>query len=96
MTLEACPPICSSAWIATDGEVRIEVAPSGDANDNAVLKRFVDAVRDVAPRRDGRADLRDRGGRDHRQGVLAGGALVAPVDRADPVRRACAAGPMSR
>src|SRR5690242_20835824 len=32
-----------------DGKARIEVAPKGDANDNAVLQRFADAVRKVAP-----------------------------------------------
>ena len=32
---------------------RIEVAPKGDANDNVVLRRFVEAVRDVAPQATG-------------------------------------------
>ena len=33
--------------------MRIEVAPRGDANDNAVMRRFVDAVRKVAPQATG-------------------------------------------
>ena len=45
VTLDTLPPSLKSAWVAPDGEVRIEVAPSGDGNDNAVLHRFVDAVR---------------------------------------------------
>jgi hopanoid biosynthesis associated RND transporter like protein HpnN len=49
VTIDTLPPSLKSAWVAPDGEVRIEVAPSGDANDNAVLHRFVDAVREVAP-----------------------------------------------
>jgi hopanoid biosynthesis associated RND transporter like protein HpnN len=49
VTLETLPPSLKSAWVAADGAVRIEVAPSGDGNDNAVLHRFVDAVRKVAP-----------------------------------------------
>ena len=49
VTLDSLPPELKSAWVAPDGEVRIEVAPRGDANDNAVLRRFVDAVRTVAP-----------------------------------------------
>jgi predicted RND superfamily exporter protein len=35
--------------VSTDGLARIEVAPKGDGNDNAVLRRFVTAVRGVAP-----------------------------------------------
>ncbi len=36
-------------WIASDGRARIEVAPKGDSNDNATMRRFADAVREVAP-----------------------------------------------
>jgi hopanoid biosynthesis associated RND transporter like protein HpnN len=53
VTIDTLPPLLKSAWISTDGEVRIEVAPSGDGNDNAVLSRFVDAVRKVAPQASG-------------------------------------------
>ena len=53
VTLDTLPPSLKSAWVAPDGEVRIEVAPSGDGNDNAVLHRFVDAVRTVAPQATG-------------------------------------------
>ena len=53
VTIDTLPPLLRSAWIAADGEVRIEVAPSGDGNDNAVLSRFVDAVRTVAPQASG-------------------------------------------
>ena len=53
VTLDSLPPELKSAWVAPDGEMRIEVAPRGDANDNAVLRRFVDAVRKVAPQATG-------------------------------------------
>ena len=53
VTIDTLPPLLKSAWVAADGEVRIEVAPSGDSNDNAVLGRFVDAVRTVAPQASG-------------------------------------------
>jgi uncharacterized protein len=53
VTIDTLPPLLRSGWIAADGEVRIEVAPSGDSNDNAVLRRFVDAVRTVAPQASG-------------------------------------------
>ncbi len=53
VTIDTLPPALKSAWIAADGEVRIEARPSGDGNDNAVLHRFVDAVRKVAPQASG-------------------------------------------
>jgi uncharacterized protein len=43
------PSALKSNWVSTDGLVRVEVAPSGDGNDNAVLRHFVAAVRGVAP-----------------------------------------------
>ena len=49
VTIDTLPPALKSDWVAPDGEVKIEVAPSGDGNDNAVLRRFVNAVRAVAP-----------------------------------------------
>jgi uncharacterized protein len=49
VTIETLPASLKNAWVAPDGEVRVEARPSGDANDNVVLHRFVDAVRKVAP-----------------------------------------------
>jgi uncharacterized protein len=49
VTIDTLPPSLKNAWVAGDGEIRIEVAPRGDANNNTVLHRFVDAVRGVAP-----------------------------------------------
>jgi hopanoid biosynthesis associated RND transporter like protein HpnN len=53
VTVDTLPPALKSAWVAPDGEVRIEARPSGDGNDNSVLHRFVDAVRKVAPEASG-------------------------------------------
>jgi hopanoid biosynthesis associated RND transporter like protein HpnN len=53
VTIDSLPPSLKSDWVAADGEVRIEVAPSGNSNGNAVLSRFVDAVRTVAPHASG-------------------------------------------
>ena len=36
-------------WIAPDGHVRLQVFPSGNANDNRVIHRFRDAVAAVTP-----------------------------------------------
>jgi len=49
VTVETLPPSLTRRWISADGLNRIEVAPSGDGNDNATLERFVAAVRSVAP-----------------------------------------------
>ncbi|HYM02206.1 MAG TPA: MMPL family transporter [Stellaceae bacterium] len=49
VALDTLPPELRSEWIADDGRARIEVFPKGDARDNAVLRRFADAVRAIAP-----------------------------------------------
>jgi uncharacterized protein len=49
MSIETLPPELKRTWMSTDGRVRVEVVPKGDGNDNAVLRRFVTAVRSVAP-----------------------------------------------
>ena len=49
ITAESLPEDLRRDWLSKDGQVRIEVVPKGDANDNAVLERFSDAVKAVAP-----------------------------------------------
>ncbi|MDB5651958.1 MAG: hopanoid biosynthesis associated transporter like protein HpnN [Hyphomicrobiales bacterium] len=49
ITRESLPPQLVSDWITADGRARIEIYPEGDSNDNAVLTRFAEAVRSVAP-----------------------------------------------
>ncbi len=50
VTLETLPPELKRDWIAADGRrARVEIHPAGNNMDNAVLERFVDAVRKVAP-----------------------------------------------
>ena len=49
VALETLPPEMHDGWIAPDGKARLEVFPKGNARDNAVLQRFVAAVRTVAP-----------------------------------------------
>jgi hopanoid biosynthesis associated RND transporter like protein HpnN len=49
VTLQTLPADLVRDWVSVDGRARIEVYPNGDANDNAVLERFVRAVRQVAP-----------------------------------------------
>jgi len=39
----------TSQWVTADGQARVDVAPKGDSNDNAVLTAFAHAVQAVAP-----------------------------------------------
>jgi hypothetical protein len=55
VTLDTLPDEIRHDWIAPDGEVRIMVVPKGDSNNNAVMTRFVDAVRSIAPQATGPA-----------------------------------------
>jgi hopanoid biosynthesis associated RND transporter like protein HpnN len=43
------PPELVRQWVTPDGQARIDVAPKGDANDNATLRAFANAVQTVAP-----------------------------------------------
>jgi uncharacterized protein len=47
VSLENLPATLKSNWVSADGRARIEVAPTGNSNDNATLTRFVSAVRSV-------------------------------------------------
>ena len=49
VTLETLPADLRRDWVAPDGLARIDVYPKGDASNNEVLRRFVAAVRTVAP-----------------------------------------------
>ncbi|GGE17850.1 RND transporter [Aureimonas endophytica] len=49
VTRASLPPDLVADWIAPDGRARIQVSPAGNSNDNAVIARFADAVRSVAP-----------------------------------------------
>ena len=49
VTIETLPQSLTQRWVSADGLNRVEVAPSGDGNDNDTLERFVVAVRNVAP-----------------------------------------------
>ena len=49
VTLQTLPQELVREWVARDGRARIEVFPAGDSNDNQTLRRFVAAVRQIAP-----------------------------------------------
>ena len=47
--LDSIPPEIRRDWQAVDGRYRVQVFPTGNARDPQVLRRFVTAVRSVAP-----------------------------------------------
>ncbi|HVN01143.1 MAG TPA: MMPL family transporter [Caulobacteraceae bacterium] len=49
VTLQTLPADLVADWTTPDGRARVSVTPKGDANDNVVLGRFIDAVAKVAP-----------------------------------------------
>ena len=49
VTVASIPPDLAGNWVSADGRARIEVAPSGDANNNDTLLRFAKAVRTIDP-----------------------------------------------
>ncbi len=49
VTLANLPADLESQWVTADGQARIDVAPKGDSNNNAVLRAFARAVQNVAP-----------------------------------------------
>ncbi|MHB8528124.1 MAG: MMPL family transporter [Caulobacteraceae bacterium] len=63
VTLADVPPSLRRDWLAADGRARVSVVPRGDSNDNTVLRRFIKAVRRVAPRATGPAIDVYEGGR---------------------------------
>ncbi|HTJ62337.1 MAG TPA: MMPL family transporter [Alphaproteobacteria bacterium] len=49
VTMADLPPDLVRSWVAPDGSARVSIFPAGDADDNEVLKKFVAAVRTIAP-----------------------------------------------
>ena len=55
VTLDNLPVALVAHWQTAEGRARVSVTPKGDANDNEVLSRFVDAVLKVEPAATGEA-----------------------------------------
>lgn len=49
ITLDNIPPAVKRDWVTADGRALVEAYPKGDPRDNTVLRRFVKAVRAIAP-----------------------------------------------
>ena len=62
VTVATLPPDVVRDWLSPDGRARIAITPKGDANDNAVLGRFMDSVLKVVPDASGApVDIRESG-----------------------------------
>jgi predicted RND superfamily exporter protein len=53
VTLDTLPPDLKADWVSKTGQSRVQVFPSGPANDNPTLVRFSKAVRTIAPNASG-------------------------------------------
>ncbi|HEV2364535.1 MAG TPA: MMPL family transporter [Caulobacteraceae bacterium] len=75
VTLASLPHSITRDWLAPDGQARVSVTPAGDSNTNAVLRRFIAAVRTVAPDATGPAVANFEGGRTVAYAFLEAGVL---------------------
>jgi hopanoid biosynthesis associated RND transporter like protein HpnN len=48
VSVDTLPTDLKREWVAADGQARVQASPKGDANDNATLQRFTDAVYSVS------------------------------------------------
>jgi len=49
ITRDNLPATLADDWVTPDGQARVDVAPKGDSNNNAVLEAFAHAVQKVTP-----------------------------------------------
>lgn len=49
VTRESLPPEITRDWLTAKGEAMVTVMPAGNSTDNAVIERFSQAVRNIAP-----------------------------------------------
>jgi len=75
VTLQSLPPEVVRDWITADGRARVSISPKGNANDDAVLSRFIDAATKVAPDATGTPIGIREGGRVVVRAFLEAGAL---------------------
>ena len=75
VTLASLPPDLVRDWVAADGRARVSISPKGNANDDAVLTRFIDAVTAAVPNVTGTPIGIREGGRTVVRAFLEAGAL---------------------
>jgi len=75
VTIATLPPDLVRDWVTPGGQARVSIAPKGDANSDAVLGRFIDAVAKIAPDATGTPVGIREGGRTVVAAFLEAGAL---------------------
>ncbi len=75
VTLQSLPDDLVRDWITADGRARVSISPKGNANDDIVLSRFIDATAKVAPDATGTPIGIREGGRTVVRAFLEAGAL---------------------
>jgi len=75
VTLQTLPPDLARDWVTPQGQARVSISPKGDANNDAVLGRFIDAVNRIAPDATGTPVGIREGGRTVVAAFLEAGAL---------------------
>ena len=73
VTLADLPADLKADWVGVNGQVRVQAFPKGDSNDNAVLAKFADAVRQVAPNATGAPISTVEAGPHHHRRLHQGG-----------------------
>ena len=76
VVLDRLPRELAADWIAADGRARVDVAPSGDANDATTLQLFASSVLAVAPEATGTPILIQESARTVVRAFVQAGALA--------------------
>ena len=99
VTIDNLPAELKRAWLAPNGQARVQVLPKGDPDDTAVLRKFVAAVLAVEPAATGPAVMLYEAGNTILRAFIEAGAFAlvgdlraAAGDVAPPRRRADDAG----
>ena len=76
-SLQDLPESIRADWVAADGRARVEVSPKGNSRDPEILRRFVAAVRSLAPEATGAAVSIPESGRTVVAAFVAAGSWAA-------------------
>ena len=77
VTADDIPPALKSLYVSSvDGRARVEAAPKGDASDNAVMIRFADAIKTIAPHATGQPVSIQGAGTTVKRAFLEAGAIA--------------------
>ncbi len=76
VTVDDIPKALKDLYVSPDGHARVEAAPKGDANDNATMIRFADAIKAIAPHATGQPVAIQEAGKTVKHAFLVAGAIA--------------------